>query len=177
MKNKVSQPLDVKTLLTPEFKEKINHLYNNFYDILSSKYEDGQRLTVSFHQDTIGGIYLKSKLAEVITGFDDLIQGDSFSFTFQKQGDAIRNLEEFKTFIASITFYLVMFNSIALIQESSSLYGLIVSQRELFTANYIYELDGGSSQLSATGQQILGTYQLGWNINDEGRIVWNYGDC
>ncbi|MBA7520929.1 hypothetical protein ES705_13029 [subsurface metagenome] len=174
---KISQPLDVKTLLTPEFKEKINHLYNNFYNILSSKYENGQRLTVSFHQDTIGGIYLKSKLAEVITGFDDLIQGDSFSFTFQKQGDTIRNLEEFKTFIASITFYLVMFNSIALVQENSGLYGLIASQRELFTANYIYELDGGSSQLSATGQQILALYQSGWNINDEGRIVWNYGDC
>lgn len=70
-----------------------------------------------------------------------------------------------------------MFNSIALIQESSGLYGLIASQRELFTANYIYELDGGSSQLSATGQQILATYQSGWNLNDEGRIVWNYGDC
>jgi len=70
-----------------------------------------------------------------------------------------------------------MFNSIALIQESSGLYGLIASQRELFTANYIYELDGGSSQLSAKGQQILATYQSGWNINDEERIVWNYGDC
>lgn len=70
-----------------------------------------------------------------------------------------------------------MFNSIALIQESSGLYGLIASQRELFSANYIYELDGGSSQLSAAGQQILATYQSGWNINDEERIMWNYGDC
>ncbi|GAI42586.1 unnamed protein product, partial [marine sediment metagenome] len=31
--------------------------------------------------------------------------------------------------------------------------------------------------LSATGQQILTTYQTGWNTNDDARIVWDYGDC
>lgn len=179
---KIPQPLTVSDLLTPVFKEKIDHLYNNFYQILSNKYQNGQKLTVSFHQDSIGGIYENSIINKILPekikdNFDNLVKGSSISFTFQKQGNKILNEEEFRSFITSITFYLVMFNSIALIQESSGLYGLIASQRELFTASYIYELDGGRSQLSATGQQIIATYQSGWNINEEGKIVWNYGDC
>lgn len=178
------QPLTVEGLLTPEFVEKIDHLYNNFYQILSTKYQNGEKITVIFHQDSLGGIYGNSILNKILSDdikdkFGDLVRSrsSSISFTFQKQGNEILNEEEFRSFIASITFYLVMFNSIALFKESSGLYGLIASQRELFTANYIYELDGGSSQLSATGQQILEAYQSGWNINNEGRIVWNYGDC
>jgi hypothetical protein len=179
-----SQPLTVDALLTPVFKEKINHLYNNFYQILSTKYQNGQKLTVTFHQDSLEGINENSILNRILAKeirdkFRDLIEDDSksLSIVIQKQGDKILNEEEFRSFIASITFYLVMFNSIALFEESSDLYGLIASQRELFTANYIYELDGGISQLSVTGQQILTTYQSRWNMNDEGRIVWDYGNC
>lgn len=49
------------------------------------------------------------------------------------------------------------------------------SQRELLGADYIFQL--GVNELSDTGKQILATYQSSWNINDEGRIVWSYGDC
>ncbi len=66
-----------------------------------------------------------------------------------------------------------MFNSIALIQESSGQYGLIASQREIFSADYIFQL--GNVQLSPRGQQILDTYQAGWNIDRNRNIVWNYG--
>ena len=35
----------------------------------------------------------------------------------------------------------------------------------------------GDVELSMTGQQILASDQTGWNRNDEGKIVWNFGDC
>jgi len=175
------QPLDVPTLLANNFIEKIDHLYNKLYDILSTKYSNGQQLKVTFHQDTSHGVHDNSKLSSVLSDeiknkFKDLINGESqLSITIQKSDDKIVNLEEFNNFINSITFYLTMFNSIALIQEGDDQYGLIASQRELFDADYIFQL--GIAGLSITGQQILSEYQSQWNQNDEGRIVWNYGDC
>ncbi|KKL15565.1 hypothetical protein LCGC14_2504320, partial [marine sediment metagenome] len=124
-----------------------------------------------------GGDYLcYNRFIKVIKDiFKDLIQGDSLSLTIQKQGNKIVNQEEFDTFVTSITLYLVLFNSLALIQESSGKYGLIASQRELFTADYIFQLS--NPELSITGQQILAAYQSGWNKNDENKVVWNVGDC
>jgi len=176
------QPLDVSSLLTSHFIEKIDHLYHKFYEILSKEYGDGQQLTVTFHQDTSHGIHDDSILSNTLSDdikakFNDLIINDanSLSITIQKQGNKILNAEEFRIFITDITFYLVMFNSIAMIQESNGKYGLIASQREMFTVDYIFQL--GNVELSLTGQQILSAYRLEWNQNDEGRVVWNYGDC
>ncbi len=97
-----------------------------------------------------------------------------FSIVIDKQSGKIMNEEEFNTYIASIVLYLVLFNVKALIQERDSSYGLIASQRELLDASYIFQL--GAPELSATGRQILAIYQSSWNINDERRTVWNYGD-
>lgn len=70
---------------------------------------------------------------------------------------------------------MILFNAKALVQENDGKISLIASQRELLDADYIFQL--GISELSDTGKQILATYQSSWNINVEGRIVWNYGDC
>ncbi|KKL59438.1 hypothetical protein LCGC14_2215360, partial [marine sediment metagenome] len=176
------QPLNVPDLLTSEFIGKIDHLNNNFYEILSTKYGDGERLTVTFHQDTSNGIRADSVLSEVLPKeilekFNNLFEEEtnSISIIIQKQGDTIVNGDEFNVFIASISLYLVLFNSLALIQESSGKYGIIASQRELFDADYTFQL--GDVELSMTGQQILASDQTGWNRNDEGKIVWNFGDC
>ncbi len=179
--------LNVQELLTSEFKDKINHLNNKFYESISTKYNDGDKLTVTFHQDTSNGIYYNSDednslLSNVIPDaiqkkFPDLFSGNanSLSITIQKQGNEILNEDELNIFIDSLTFYLVMFNSIALIQESNGQIGMIASQRELHNIDYIFQLDG--FELSPIGAQILATYQAGWNVNNEGHIVWNYGDC
>lgn len=182
------QPLSVSELLTSQFKEKIDHLYNNLYQSLSTNYRDGDQLTVEFHQDTSHGIYRNTEednsllgftlSTEALTKFRNLISNkehNSLSITIQEQSGEIINEEEFNTFIASITLYLVLFNAKALIQENGGSYGLIASQRELLDADYIFQL--GVSELSDTGKQILATYQSSWNLNDENRILWNYGDC
>ena len=46
----------------------------------------------------------------------------------------------------------------------------------MMPANYIFELGGGTPELSIIGQQILTNNQAGWN-RDGNRIIWNYGDC
>ncbi len=186
--------LSVQELLNNEFIEKIDHLRHNLYESIETKYDNGQQLTVTFHQDTSNGIYdngvdasgveHSSLLSNVIplnirAKFPELFDGDgefnSLSITIQKEAGIISNIEEFQIFITSLTFYLVMFNSIALIQDGSGSIGMIASQRELFSSDYIFQLD--DVELSPIGQQILSTYQAGWNVNNEGNIVWNYGDC
>lgn len=185
---RIQQPLSVSELLSSQFKEKIDHLYNNLYQSLSTSYRDGDQLTVEFHQDTSHGIYQNTEednsllgftlSTETLTKFRDLINNreqNSLSITIQEQAGEIINEEEFNTFVASITLYLVLFNAKALIQENDGSYGLIASQRELLDADYIFQL--GVNELSDTGKQILATYQSSWNVNAENRIVWNYGDC
>lgn len=178
------QPLSVSELLTSQFKEKIDHLYNNLYNSLSTSYKDGDQLTVTFHRDTSQGIndnslLKKTLLQEIRNKFSDLIGGNinenSFSIVLDKQSGKLMNEKEFNSYIASIVLYLVLFNAKALIQENDGSYGLIASQRELLGADYIYQL--GVNELSDTGKEILSTYQSSWNINTENRIVWNYGDC
>ncbi|KKN53039.1 hypothetical protein LCGC14_0606280 [marine sediment metagenome] len=170
-------------ILTSEFIAGIDHLYGKFYNALST-YTDGEKLTVTFHQDTSHGIHENSLLSkalpeEISEKFNDLLGKDanSLSIVIQKESGSgkLLNEEEFQHFISDIVFYLVMFNSIALIQEIDGNYGLIASQRELFTADYIFQLN--NPQLSETGHQILNMYQSEWNKNEEDKIVWNYGDC
>ena len=180
---RIKQPLSVSELLTSQFKDKINHLYNNLYNSLSTSYKDGDQLTVTFHRDTSQGINdasllgltlsdeIKNKFSEIIGGADE----NSLSISIEKQAGEIINEEEFNSFIASIVLYLVLFNAKALIQENDGSYGLIASQRELLGADYIFQL--GINELSDTGKQILARYQSSWNVNVENKIVWKYGDC
>jgi len=183
----IIQPLSVQELLTSEFKDKINHLNNKFYESISTKYSDGDKLTATFHQDTSNGIYYNndednSLLSNVIPiaiqdKFPDLFSdnANSLSITIQKEGNEILNEDELNIFIDSLTFYLVMFNSIALIQEGNGQIGMVASQRELFNMDYIFQLDG--FELSPIGQQILAEHQASWNRDNQNNIVWNYGDC
>jgi hypothetical protein len=172
------QALNIPGLLTSEFIARIDHLYNKFYKIFSTEYADGQQLTVTFHQDTSHGIHEDSILFRALkddtqSKFKDLIDKDSKSLTvtIRKDGNDLANIQE----IVSIVFYIVMFNSIAIFQEDGGLFSMIASQRELFTTDYIFQL--GAKDLSQIGKQILSSYQLGWNRNDENKVVWNYGDC
>ncbi|MFO7797005.1 MAG: hypothetical protein ACQERB_00100 [Promethearchaeati archaeon] len=96
----------------------------------------------------------------------------------------IVNKRELHQFIASITFYLVVFNSQVFIKEGSKHsradYALFASQRELFYDNEITGLSSkgiGSRQLSPTGLSIMSIWGDKWNRDAGGRIVWNYGDC
>ncbi len=185
--------------MTEEFKGKINHLKDNLDTILTSKYQDGQKLAVTFYRDTSNGIHdnimvdsnnneygsllsyalngeIKNKFSNLFNDEDQ--DANSLSFIIQKQDGKIINKDEFEQFIQSITFYLVMFNSIGIIQEGAGKdgkVGLIVSQRELHDLSYLFQLS--ALELSPTGQQILSEHQAGWNRDRGNRIVWNYEDC
>ncbi len=186
---KTPQPLSVNQLFTSEFKVKVDHLFTNFYNILSSKYDDGQKLTAFFHKEDSLGFHAKSRISEsldksILKKFDDYILGTSLSFQFEKEGGKIMNDEEFRQFIASICFYLVMFNAQVFIKEgskrSSASYSLFASQRDLFDRSYIVGLSSrditSNFHLSDTGNQILDEWNLDWNTKN-GVIVWNFGDC
>ena len=86
---------------------------------------------------------------------------------------------EFKEFVASIVFYLVMFNAFVFIGDEVSGYKLFATQRKIYNDDYIkglYSKDNINSKLSQIGQQIYNTWRLQWNQED-GRKVWNFEDC
>jgi len=189
------QALSVEQLLTPEFREKVDHLYNNFYKILSEKYSNGQILTAFFHKEDALGLHKGTTLREIFSGnlakFTELRGGTMLEIKLQKndQTGEIINADEFNEFIASIVFYLIKFNSIVFIKEGwqkgKANFGLFASQREIFDSDYMasdVNLASTVNQLSASvvlsvlGQQILQEYQSTWNIKD-GKTIWKYEDC
>lgn len=117
--------------------------------------------------------YAKGLLSKEMRVVD--VDEDIISLGLKAGYNALVNEEQFRLFVADIAFYVVMFNSIALIQEDNGKYGMIASQKELFTADYVFQL--GNPRLSTIGQQIIDAYQSGWNIDNEDNIVWDYGDC
>ncbi len=187
------QPLSVEKLLTPEFKEKIKHIYNNLYKIISENYDDGQDITAIFHKDSSIGLHRYSTLREVLPfateqKFNDLFgkTGTSLTFKIEKKEGKISNPNEFNRFITSITFYIIAFNSIVLIKEgkkgtfSNYNYGFFASQNQLFGNEYITGLGANALSdrlaLSPIGVNIYNTWRDSWNLKD-GRTVWNYEDC
>ncbi len=182
------QQLSVDTLLTSELINKIEHLFNNLYDILSNNYKNGQKLTAEFHIENHLGFNDESNINEALNQdisdkFNDLIIGNILEFTFNKDHSGeILNNDEFRTFITSIVFYMVMFNTQVFIREGDIdvdvKYGLFASQRELFSSDYIIGLGEGNpyARLSVIGNQIFHEWNSKWNIEDN-KVVWNYGDC
>ncbi len=184
------QPLNIDQLLTNEFIDKVDHLYKNFKEILSTKYSNGQTLTAFFHKEDASGLHRGTLLREIfrtqLDKFNELEGGTMIEITLRKDltGEII-NKDEFNDFISTIVFYLVKFNSLAFIKEGTKTsrgvnYGLFASQREIFSNEYITGVSGSpfasSVVLSDIGEQILLEYQSNWNVEDS-RTVWNYEAC
>jgi len=190
-----SKDLTLQGLVTAEFKNKIRHLYNNFETTLRSSYGNGETITATFHVEQSSGLGMgilvdgsyeggslidQSLPDEIRAQFK--IGGDqhSLSFVMNKQGGQIVNEAEFRTFVASITYYLVMFNAIVFIGDASSGYSLFASQRKIYNNDYLTGLYPAGLPanvvLSPEGEQIYNTQQAQWNVED-GKPVWNREDC
>jgi hypothetical protein len=180
------QALSIEGLFTKKFMDKADHLYNNYYKILSSEYKDGVKLTARFHKEDSQGLHKGTTLKSILRGeFTSLLKGTSLSYTVSKQGNIITNLEELHRFIVNIVFYQIFFNSIVFIQDGSN-YGLFTSQREIFGDGYITGVSAHSQRLStsvvlsAKGLSILEKWSNKWNREEnknDGRIIWDFGDC
>jgi len=181
------QQLNVESILSREFIGKITHLFNNFYDILSNNYGNGQKLTAEFHIENHLGFNDESRInsmtnEKIIEEFKDLIDGYTLEFTLNKYDNKILNDNEFQTFIASIVFYMVMFNAQVFIKEgdmnSNGNYGLFASQRELYFNDYIIGIGKGALDIrsSEIGNQIYNEWNSKWNLEGN-ELVWDYSDC
>ena len=123
-----------------------------------------------------------SLTANILQKFNDLLGPDQYflEFVMKKQGGIITNEAEFRDFVGSIAFYLVMFNAFAIIGDDVSGYKLFATQRKLYNNDYITGLypQGlpASTSLSTDGELIYNTMQAQWN-EDNGETVWNFEDC
>ena len=184
-----SDDLSLQYLLTSEFKGKIQHLFTNFYSILSENYQNGDEITATFHVEKSLGFGEKSKMRYAFTKyiretkFGDLIGDKNYllKFSLNKQGSEIINDFEFREFVASIALYMVMFNAFVFIGDKDAGFSLFATQRKLYDNEYIrglYTSDVPTSRLSSTGQQIYNTWGAKWNEDTKtGRTIWNYEDC
>lgn len=181
-----TKDLDLNGLLTSEFIHKVQHLYNNFYTVLSQNYKDGEQIKATFHIEKSLGLGDKTKIfnslpAAMKTKFNALMGTgqNSLSLTIRKDANGVINDAEFREFISSITFYLVMFNAFVAIGDDSSGYKLFASQRKIYNNDFItglYAKDNSKYKLNPEGLQILNNWAAMWN-QEGGRIVWNYEDC
>ena len=113
--------------------------------------------------------------------FGDLV-GDYYSlkFTISKDGEEIFNEFEFREFVASVAFYMVMFNAIALVGDKDAGYTLFASQRGIYDDSYmvgLYASDNINAHLNQKGRDIYNLWNAGWNRDKDNREVWRYGDC
>ncbi|MBN1216575.1 MAG: hypothetical protein JXA99_14195 [Candidatus Lokiarchaeota archaeon] len=177
----------INSLLTKEFAYKISHLYSRLSTILSNNYENGQKFTAEFHIENNLGFGEFSKINSddnkyMTAKFGDLIDNYQLEFNLEKDGSKILNEAKFRQFVASIVFYMVMFNAQVFIKEGArdevASYGVFASQRELFSEDYVIGLgeERINAKLSDKGRQILGEWKKGWN-KIGGKDIWNYGDC
>lgn len=182
-----TKDLNLKGLLTKEFTLKIQHLYNNLYDVLSQNYADGEKIKVTFHIEKSLGLGYSTKIYESLTvemrrKFDVLMGKGQNSLTLiiRKDGDRVINDGDFRKFIASITFYLVMFNAFAAIKDDgSSGYKLFASQKMIYNSDFVtglYSKDNTQYRLTLEGLQIYNNWGNIWN-QEEGEKVWDYEDC
>ena len=179
------QALTIGELFTKEFMQKADHLYNNYQKIISSKYQDGTKLTARFHKEDSLGLHKGTTLKNQFAGkFTDLLSGTYLSYTVKKQGGAIVNSQDLHRFIVNIVFYQIFFNSILFLQDGRN-YGLFSSQTEIFNDNYITGASAQSSSLSASvflsreGLTILEEWSNKWNReenSENGRMVWGFED-
>jgi len=142
-------------------------------------------LKATFHIEQSLGLGGHTRITKALTDnvqnrFEDLIRGTSLSFTLRKDGENIINEASFREFVASIVFYLVMFNAIVFIGEKDTGYGLFASQRKIYNNDYIrglYARDEVSTiRLGDVGDQIYAIWHTQWNR--EGRTeVWHFEDC
>lgn len=184
-----SRDLSLQHLLTSEnskFIHNVQHLYKDLCDILSDNYENNEEIKATFHIEKSLGLGYKTKIynsltAEVRRKFADLIgrNHNSLFFTIRKQDGNVVNDAEFREFVLSITFYLVMFNAFVFIGDEVSGYKLFASQRKIYNNDYItglYSKDNTKSRLSQDGLDIYTAWQVQWNQDDR-RTVWNFEDC
>ncbi|MFX1479830.1 MAG: hypothetical protein ACFFCI_17065 [Promethearchaeota archaeon] len=181
-----SKDLNLQFLLTSEFRDRIQHLSRNLYDLLSQNYNNNEEIKVTFHIEKFLGLGQKTKIYNSLTDgdrqkFADLIgrNHNSMTFTIQKQDGTVVNDVEFREFVLSITFYLVMFNAFGIIGDDVSGYKLFATQRKIYNDDYItglYSKDNLNSKLSTEGQQIYTTWLGQWN-QEQGETVWNLEDC
>ncbi|MHA1670080.1 MAG: hypothetical protein ACTSV5_05805 [Promethearchaeota archaeon] len=179
----------MQCLLTSEFKDKIQHLFTNFYMILSLNYKNNDKITATFHTEKSLGFGEKSKISSAFTKylretkFGDLIGENNYllKFSLEKQGNEIINDFEFREFVASIVFYMVMFNAFVFIGDKYAGYNLFASKRKLYDNEYIRGLHASgalTSKLSSIGQQIYNTWSSQWNQDAKTReTVWNFENC
>lgn len=186
-----SKDLSLQHLLAVEnskFIHNIDHLYKKLYDVLKDNYGNNEEIKATFHMEKSMGLGEKTKIYNSLATkfkklFADLIpkNHNSLSFTMRKHdGGKVVNDAEFKRFVLSITFYLVMFNAFGIIGDDNLGYRLFATQRKLYNNDYItglYSKDNLKTRLSPVGQQIYNGLQAQWNQDDEGRTVWNLEDC
>ncbi|KKM82726.1 hypothetical protein LCGC14_1316630 [marine sediment metagenome] len=181
-----SRDLTLQHLVTSEFKHKIQHLYDKFYTVLSENYGNNEVIKAEFHVEGALGlgegsrIDRTSTLDDVKSKFNDILTGHSLEFVMEKQGGVIVNEHEFREFVFSLTFYLVMFNAFAIIGDDVSGYKLFATQRKIYNNDYITGLYPqnlpASTSLSQAGELIYNTMQAQWN-EENGETVWNFEDC
>ncbi|MHA2183059.1 MAG: hypothetical protein ACXAAH_16700, partial [Promethearchaeota archaeon] len=163
------------------------HLYSKFYTILSENYENNEIIRAEFHVEGAQGLGEDSRIDNALSNnillkFNNLLGPDqhSLEFVMEKQGDVLLNEVEFREFVLSITFYLVMFNAFAIVGDDVSGYKLFATQRKLYNNDYITGLYPhslpASTSLSSDGEIIYDTEQAQWN-EENGEVVWNLEDC
>ncbi|KKL78836.1 hypothetical protein LCGC14_2020850 [marine sediment metagenome] len=182
-----SRDLTLQHLVTSEFKSKIQHLYNKFYTVLAGNYKNNEVITAEFHVEGALGLGEGSRIdralpQDIKDKFNDLLTKDQYSLSFvmKKQGSTITNEAEFREFVFSLTFYLVMFNAIVFIGDEVNGYNLFASQRKIYNNDYLTGLYPqnlpASTSLSQAGELIYNTMQAQWN-EENGETVWNFEDC
>lgn len=175
--------LSLSYLLTKEFVNKIRHLYNNLYTLFSNNYDNNEEIKATFHFEKSLGFGEKTRIQNalpenILNKFNDLIDGPYLGITLTKQNGEIVNEAEFRAYVVSIAFYLVMFNAFVFIGDKDSGYTLFASQRKIYNNDYITGLYSRNEEakLSQTGEQVYNTWQAQWNQED-GKTVWNFEDC
>ncbi len=174
-------------MLDSGFKEKIHHLYNNLYTILSENYEDNEIISVDFHIEKSLGFGRHTRICDALINdirsnkFGDLVNDKySLKYTISKDGGELLNEFEFREFVTSITFYMVMFNAVALIGDKNAGYSLFASQRRIYYNNYIvglYAKDNINAHLNRKGINIYSLWKDNWNSDEHDQEVWRYQDC
>jgi hypothetical protein len=154
---------------------------------LSENYGDNEMITVDFHVESSLGLGDKTKLKSVLTNdirsnkFGDLVgKFYTLKFMMSKEGEELLNDFEFREFIASITFYMVMFNAVALIGDTNAGYTLFASQRRIYDDNYmvgLYSKDNINAHLNQKGRNIYNLWNAEWNSDEHDQEVWRYQDC